>query len=403
MEADVSNGEATKGPIDDRQAKLESALRRPRVASELFFPLELALWCDGRYRVPRSKAGEVRSTTGGVRLHASDPAAAGTPTDAECQSDVVRLVEAIREIRNEPALSGAVLSPDSVDGKQQGKRAGRRVKFGLYVPKDERFREAVSAARETHKRLVGAIHRAGFAVAEPAERFDAKTGLEGLSLWGSRLRLRRRRRDLPLIIAAFLAAALLALLWLVCRDRPILIDQTIETKSLIIVLDESSSMGNAFPIVREKAKRYLEGRKSSWLHTYYIDCIKYDDTARSALGSIRKVDDATISNVDRFLNEPPHSGGTKLAAALEEAAREVAKHKLPTTLVILTDGEDNSVPMINQDIQAWKARFDGTAVKVNTMTPRLLTPGADPRPAGTYEQELAKLSENFDGKFGPDK
>jgi Mg-chelatase subunit ChlD len=177
----------------------------------------------------------------------------------------------------------------------------------------------------------------------------------------------------------------------------------VTTDSLIVVLDQSGSMKDTFPTVREEARRFLKGRKSGFLRTYYIDFIKYDNDAESALGGLRSVDEAAVSEVNRFLDEPPKGRGTNVESALIKAAKEVKKHGKgkPTTLVVLTDGQDDSIPRINQNIGAMKARFGGVEVHVNTITPRLLAPGADPAPADVYEQNLATLSENLGGRFGP--
>jgi hypothetical protein len=408
QEVQVSLSGTTRLTDDGAFAKLEETLRRPGVASELFFPVEHAAHRNGRLWAPPSKTRSIRSTAGGVRLHAADLSDRSRPTHDDCQHDVVRLVEALRMIRRDPALGGVVLSDHSVPTAQLGNRAGRRVKFGLYVPPGDRFRDERAAARESHKQICRAIRRAGFIVDQPAERFDPRSGLEGLSNWGSRLRLRRRRSDLPLILAAFLLAPLLALLLPGCPRQEIL---NLPIKGdLILVLDQSGSMTQYFPLIREEAKQYLKAQEGGlwripfadrFWHKPCVDCIKYDSKPESVLGELREVTQATTSRLEQFLDEAPGGGGTNLEPALAMAAEEVARHRHPTTLVILTDGEDGSIAGINSQIESWKARFGGVETHVHTITPRQLARGADKQPANTYEQELARLSEHLGGQFGP--
>ena len=191
-------------------------------------------------------------------------------------------------MRRDPELAGVVLSKDVLIHRQLG-RKGRRAKFGLLVPIDGPSLNAVDAARLIQHRIDRAIRKAGFTVLQPEAHFDPETGLPGLQVWTSRLRLRRRR------IFLWLLPLLLPLLWLPpcgSLNRPTLDPQ--ETPSsggekinsgtslfnmppvdapFILVLDESPSMKPHFPGIQQEARSYMgaggTGRRSNLSSTSF--------------------------------------------------------------------------------------------------------------------------------------
>ena len=68
-----------------------------------------------------------------------------------------------------------------------------------------------------------------------------------------------------------------------------------------------------------------------------------------------------------------------------------------------TDGEDQSIPEMLKDKDKVLAKFKGVPITVHAVTPRLLMPGADPRPVTTDEKNLQDFCKAFNGQFGPTK
>jgi hypothetical protein len=94
-------------------------------------------------------------------------------------------------------------------------------------------------------------------------------------------------------------------------------------------------------------------------------------------------------------------GGTNLAAAMDLAAEEIKKHGRKTTLLILTDGEDNTIAGLIRDKDRICKAMGGIDVVANTTTPRLFEGKGDPKPANGYEKGLDEFSRAYNGRFGP--
>jgi hypothetical protein len=206
----------TRSPDDAIPAQLEKVLAQPDIARALFFPIDRASWRERkrRYFVKRRDRRAVRSAIGGVRFQCSKHDEPGTSAVTDCQNDVVQLVRSLTIVRQAPELAGAVLSKDVLLHRQLGRADGKRAKFGLFVPIDDRFRDDTAAARENYRRIERAISKAGFTVIQPEKPFDSQTGMDGLLEWARQLRLRKRRNYWWLLLL------LLPALWFLHRDSP---------------------------------------------------------------------------------------------------------------------------------------------------------------------------------------
>ncbi len=218
--------------------------------------------------------------------------------------------------------------------------------------------------------------------------------MDGLLQWANQLRLRRRRK------IWLLALLLLLLLPFSLRDcSPPKIFVPIETQSFIIIMDKSSSMEPHFSAVQAEARKTLEKMRKSFFAKHYANVIAYHFSATSALGGIKEVNNETGQQLIFFLDNIKAEGGTNLRAGIELAAKEVAAHQKPTTLLIFTDGEDTSVAEMLQDINPIMNQFQGVEIVGNTLTPRVFS-GVNPKPINELEQKLSELAAALNGHFG---
>jgi len=368
-------------------------LQQPDIVAAFFFPLSHAAWHDGYYSLNKDDIPNVRTKLSGVRFQAADPS--NLEPERQCQQDVLNLIQSLNRLRQIPALSNLVLSPDILTTSQSD--SGTRVKFGLYLNPKGRFSKPTDAARVCHRRIVRAIKKSGFVIDAP-KTFNPKTGMDGLSQWAEKLRLRPRRKLWP-----WLLLLLLLLPFLKNCNTPPEIFVPIETQSFIIIMDKSSSMAPHFQAVRTEAGKTLERMKSSFFSTHYANIIAYHSSAISALGAIKKVNDESGQKLILFLDNLKPDGGTNLRSGIEMAAKEVAAHKKPTTLLIFTDGEDSSIEAMLQDMKPIITQFQDIQIIGNTLTPRLFSDGADPTPLDNAETKLKELAKALNGQFGPIK
>lgn len=393
---------ATGLPAGFDQRRLHERMERSDFNAELFVRPSMSSWTDGRMRLNKSDRWEAETDISGARFQAADLAGDDLSLERETQADVTGLVDGIRELRKLDGLEGLIASPHDLRAKQPIPGKGTRMKFGLRLDPKGRGADDAFAARQCHAAVRRAIRRSGLVVLEPKERFDPATGLAGLREWGSRLRLRRRRPRpwwlllLPLLL--FLRD---------CDGPETFFGFDIEHRSLLVILDKSGSMESVFPSVQAEARRTLGGMKQAgWFASdAWADVIVYDAAPVSALGGLKRLDDETESALNEFLATLTPGGGTSLRPALELAAKEVAAHGKPTTLVILTDAQDGSIAATLADMPELTKQFAGVEIAGNALTPRLLTPEgeASPGPVGGEEQALSELAERLGGTFGPRK
>jgi hypothetical protein len=383
------------------------AMNRPAVVRELFFPLDQGWW-DGRRLTMGRGASGTRPVNRGVRLQEARPETTGPAPERDTQADLGALFGSVAELRRVPGLAGLVLSDEAGIGEQTGAIPGKRVIFGLHSPPDDRFQSDTAAAGECYRVTRRAVERAGYRVEHPRQPFDPSTGFAGLRDWATAVRLRRKfdwRRLLFLLL-------LLPLLLLprACRSQPSapppppadnLFGLPVEADSLIILLDKSGSMGEYFAQVRDEARRLLVERSQDVSKNHYADLIVYDNETESVLDGLKPVTPQRIGQITTYLDGMKAGGWTNLLVALDLAAKEVVKHKQKTTLVVLTDGEDRTIPKMLRDKKAIKAMFGNVPVTLHATTPRLFVPGANPRPATSEEEDLEDLCKLFGGHFGP--
>jgi hypothetical protein len=95
--------------------------------------------------------------------------------------------------------------------------------------------------------------------------------------------------------------------------------------------------------------------------------------------------------------------GTTLDKGIDLAAKEITRHGKKTTVIVLTDGEDNTLgPMIANRDRITEA-FGNTEFVINSTTPRLFDMKGSPQPQNPQETQLKLFSEAFHGRFGPNR
>jgi len=366
-------------------------MQQPDIVSELFLPM------GSHFSVNKDKPEIAKANTkiSGVRFQAADPSGENLELERQCQQDVVNLVQSLIQLRKTPEFSNIVLSNEILTNPQSISQLGTRVKFGLSVDPNGHFDNETDAAGECHRNIVQAVQKSGFVVDSP-KTFDPKTGMAGLSQWASQLQLRRRKIPLWLFLLPLL---LLLLLSLKDCSSPEFFGSSITTNSFIIIMDKSSSMEPHFPRVQQEARKTLENLTSSFFSTHYANVIAYHSSATTALGSIKEVNDETGSQLIQFLDNLKAGGGTHLRSGIELAAKEVAAHQKPTTLIILTDGQDSSIDKMLQQRDALLNQFQDVEIIGNTLTPRVFDV-KNPKPINEVETKLNELAKTFNGQFG---
>lgn len=383
------------------------------MAPAMFLPLDRSQWINGSYTLGKNPAPLPAGEFTGVRLQVPDPRNVNKTFEQNVQGDLVQLTDSLLKLRAaDKDLAATVLSSEKVVNKD---RLGvPRVRFGLKCDPASQFKDEAAAAAECHKQILRSFRQAWFAI-ESQPEFDASKGFAGLATWAKGVRLKKSWDWRWLLL-------LLLLLPFLFRGCPESDPIAGTTKSFIIVLDQSGSMKDEFPKVKEEAKKTLNSITESAFRrflgffgqAYYVDLIYYDGKAKSLFDELRQV---TKDNAQKVLDEieklpMPLADGTNLKSAITLAEQEIKKHGKETTLCIITDGMDGSIGGMTQEMlsnpDAVNSRFGmtkggPTMFHANTLTPRLLDVTdrkTSVAPTDSNEQMLADFSKAYLGIFG---
>lgn len=378
-------------------------MQQADIADELFLPLDCGEWRErgqaAKFRIARDMRRRARTRVTGVRFLAADPERKNLEPERAVQTDFHRLLTSLIRIRGDGA-AGRAFAP-SGDLLRTSRRGDvPRLRFGL-ARADREFDDRQIASR-TYRHVRRSIGRAGFVVEEPTERFDPGLGLEGLRDWTDRLRLRKRRPRWP-----WLLLLLLPLLMLLPRCEPAadFFGAPVETDAFVLLVDRSGSMKKHFPALRAEALRVLGALAEAGGCS--VDVIAYDSNAESCLGGIRPLTGKARAKIEAFLDDLASGGGTNLQSGMDLAAQETAAFGEATTLVILTDAEDGSIPAMIQGKEQLVAGFGEVETRAHALTPEHFVPAEARQPAAAVaprtdaERKLAELAEILGGRFGP--
>lgn len=369
-------------------------MQRSDIADELFMPLVHGDWNAAKFRVVKGEKSRAKTRITGVRYLAADPKGENLEPERAVQIDFHRLVDSLMKLRREPEFGRLCLSKETFRTSALFGGPQRR-QFGIVRGGDAKLESDEECARRSYAAIRKSIRRAGFVVLEPTEAFAAGSGLVGLRDWVDRLRLRKRRMW-------WLWLLLLPLLFLLpkCEANAEFFGAPIETDSFILLIDRSTSMQPHFGKLRAEAFRLLDEitKRGRDIHA---DIVSYCGSAASCLGAIRLVDDSTRPRLEQFLHDLEPGGGTQLRNAIDLAAREIAQHERPTTLIVLTDAQDSSIAPMARDRDGTLAGFAGVEIHSIAMTPRLFGPSATATvPQDEHEREFEGLAEILGGYFG---
>ena len=383
---------------------LHTLLQRSGGADQYFFSREVSYLADSGSgkRLSLQKGRRIQSAIGGVRLHEWSPPSPDAPSGEQCQHDLARSVGALVALRKQEPFQHTLISHEFSSTRQAHNRRGRRVKFGLAFPESSAFADDTRAAMVSHANIRRAIRKSGFAVESPTS-FDPSTGLVGLQDWAQQVKLRRKKSWWPWLLLLLLP--LLALFLPRCDTVPDVAGlPALDTKSFILLIDRSNSMAPAIETARRNFQQLLESlnKKRNPFAKYYVDVISYDAAAHSALGGMTQLDPSVALSLNDYLGNLSATGDTNLESAIRLAAKEVAAHGKPTTLLIITDAQDISIPGLVRNVDQVRGLFQGVEVHVNSNTPRII----DLNPTGNIpitaeENDLRTFSNLLDGTFGP--
>lgn len=385
-----------------RQNRTEQPTELPPWASTLnvlplsrrnyFFPPH-AHWAKGRSGLQlQCDKTNIKRGSGmrGVRLHPTDAVPHGPNAADSPQFDLANAVDGLATVRSMPGLERAVLSTNFLQTHEAEHRPGKRVRLGLAIPDNPDYAEDKVAAQASRRNLSKVIKKSGFSIAKP-KAFDTQSGIRGFRDYASAIQLRRRYSRWPWLLLLLL---LLPLLFHGCPEAEFA-GIAISTKSFVFVIDHSPSMEPGILIAKNEIHRLLNDlvAKKSPFSKYNVDLIAYDKQARSALGHITELAHPVPQELQQFLNDLPIGNGTHLESAIELAAREIREHGKPTSLIIVTDAEDDSIESMTRNINQVRAQFGGIPVEVEGLVLRGKSKGSARSNEKAFQALCALLSE----------
>ncbi|QTA82370.1 von Willebrand factor A-like domain-containing protein [Desulfonema limicola] len=367
-------------------------------ADQYFFPNSISSWKNlkGGKKYQIDKGYTIKSHINGIRLHEWDVSGNNPTIEKECQYDLSKTFNSIKELRKNQEYKNLIISDDFAKTKQNTNK-GKRIKLGLFIPSSNKYSNDIVAAKHCYKNIKKVIYKSGYKIDFPGE-FDPSSGLDGLCEWANSVKLKRKKPWRFLLLLPFL----LLLLFLIpeCNDKEIF-DMEINTNSFIFIIDKSSSMQSTIDEAQKEVNRVLKVLldKQGLFSNYYVNIISYNKKSNSALGKIEELNNDTVQKLNKYLKNLKAEGDTYLESAIEKATYEVTKHNKPTTLLIVTDAEDNSIVKMVRQIDNIKEKFSNIEIYVNSTTPRILK-DKDSIPKGKNEMALKTFSEQLNGKFG---
>ena len=401
---------STSSGIFERDA-FTRLLQKPGMTPAMFLPVDRSQWINGKYTLGKNPAPLSAGEYTGLRLQVPDPRNINKTNEQNVQTDLSQLIESLVRIRaSDPQLATAVLSKEMIIKKD---RSGvPRVRFGLSCQPGSNLQNDVMAAEECHKQILSSFRSAWFSI-ESQQHFNKEHGFDGLAAWAKTVRL-KKTWDWRWLLLLLL---LLPFLFRSCSETDPIAGTT---KSFIIVMDRSGSMQPHFKKVQNEARKTLNNITDSALkrflgffgQKYYVDLISYDNSAKSLFNELRPVTKETTEQVLAAIDQLQVGGGTNLQSAMTLAQKEIKEHGKETTICIITDGQDDSLNRMTQEMLSnpdeVKGRFgmvDGgqQLFHANTLTPRLLdvtNRNAKVLPTDSNEKMLAKFSDAFFGIFG---
>ena len=387
-------------------------------ADQYFFPYEYARWEKNKYKL--QKAYKLTPDVGGIRFHEYSP---NNPEEERaCQHDLANAVHALIVLRKKPEFKTIVFSKDFIQGIQNDNKYGKRIKFGLETPKSINYEDDIVAAKNSYRIIRKTISRSGFKLVHPEkisvkpanilkltkkivepDPFDYRQGLTGLKDWAYNIKLRKKNYWWLLLIP------LLFTLPHCKQDNNYNIINNFNNfnnSALIILVDKSGSMKATLSKVKTNIKDELEkiSSKNCIFTSKYIDIIFFDDAGYSAFGKLEKLSQDSINKLMPFVEAQNASGGTCIKPAFMQAIEEIKEYGKPTTILLLTDGEDKCLDEI---FKIDKKNIP--KVILDSKTPRFI--GLDSPQLGPEqeqiknlrEERLRKLSRHFNGSFGTQK
>ncbi len=319
----------------------------------------------------------------------------------QTQYDLSHVISGLNRLREHKQFANVVIGPgQDITRIRHGRAREARALFSLLIPRNNSTADTVNSATICHKRIRKTITRAGYRVVSP-RKFDPTTGMNGLELWASQVILRRR-----LVWPWFLL--FFPLLFFIqdcqCGRLPTALGlPAVGSQSYLLLIDTSGSMDTGIQIAREHIHELINDthtRRQS-RNIKHINVISYNHAADSALGSLQPMNPEVTEQLEHYVNNLRAGGGTQLAAAFDQAATEIRAIQTPTTIHIITDARDDSIPRLLHDADALKREL-GEDVTMYATSPRALAhpPGTGRTPQTTDERQLDQLMRHFGGRFG---
>jgi Mg-chelatase subunit ChlD len=383
---------------------LRQILSRPDVANEFFHPFDSSVVTNDKYELRPGASDQVPSSDG-LRII---PEPRGRIGENAMQSindsnriDLDRLITSIQKIRRHPEFDSVILSPSVSVVSDAARNGSKRICFGLINNKDL-YHDEFKAAAACHNNFKRAVERSGFKISSEIP-FEESGGFEGLRTWASGIRYTKKPNLLWWALLLPLLLLLLYLMFQACNFAQNTLSEAfragLETDAVIIVLDKSSSMEHCFEKVRQQTTDLITQQRKKWFSNSYIDLIVFDGYPNSTFDELKKLDDDTVKTV---INQIPTKAGgsTAIVPALKKAVEEIDKHNEQTTIILITDGEDNNMqnlidhPEQLKDLISGKKSADKLLI-INTVAVQKTNESKNTQ--NSYHNILKKLSQKFNG------
>ncbi|MDR1480301.1 MAG: VWA domain-containing protein [Planctomycetaceae bacterium] len=388
---------------------LQRVFSRSDIAEEFFYPLGCCVIDSGLCKI-RPGMNYRMSSSGGLRA-IPEPSVSASENFINSihdsnRTDLVRLISSIQNMRRIPDFENVVLSSNSSCIRDASGNGGKRILFVVDASK-EMYRDDFKAAAFCHKNILRAAQKAGFKISSESS-FDESGGFENLKSWAAGVRYIKGFSPIFWCILIPLLLLLLYMMMQACNcvqntysKMSAAFRKGLETEAVIVVLDKSGSMDCCFDKVRDQTTALIKQQRKKWGNSY-MDLILFDSQQDAAFGELKKLDDDTEKDVTDKIPKIA-SGGTLIVPALIQAVKEVDKHDKPTTIILVTDGEDNNnnsitnlidKPEILRDLIGDKKLAEKGLI-INTVG--VHRPDVPKDAKNPYHENLKKLSKEFNG------
>jgi Mg-chelatase subunit ChlD len=137
----------------------------------------------------------------------------------------------------------------------------------------------------------------------------------------------------------------------IAYSDPVFEVKKVSKADIVLVIDVSGSMDSYSRIdnAARAAKNFVDRAEQD----SYVAVVKFDSTASTEIGLTKITDDASRTTIKNEIPTDDSGGSTSIGAGMQQAKGilDASTHNLNKVMVLLTDGEENTDPMIADVLQ----------------------------------------------------